>query len=115
MSPSDGTRDEAHDVVYYIIFLNGISGRPLNPAIVELHGQHLAELDRKGQLVLAGPLVERSGGLIVLRVENTAEARAIAEHDPMVRGGYESYELATWPIAGRQNDYRPNLRGAMIQ
>ncbi len=115
MSPKDESRNPAQDVVYHVIFLSGIPDRPLNPAIVELHGQHLAELDRKGQLVLAGPLVERRGGLIVLRVANVAEARAIAEDDPMVRGGYESYELATWPIADRQNSYRPNLQGARSQ
>jgi hypothetical protein len=33
----------------------------------------------------------------------------------MVRGGYESYELATWPIADRQNSYRPNLQGVRTQ
>jgi uncharacterized protein len=115
MSPNDESRDQAHDVVYYVVFLNGMPDRPLNPTIVELHAQHLAELDRKGQLVLAGPLVERRGGLIVLRVTTTAEARAIAEGDPMVRGGYEFYELATWPIADRQNSYRPNLQGVMTR
>ncbi len=115
MSPNDESRDQAHDVVCYVVFLNGIPDRPLNPSIVELHGQHLAKLDQKGQLVMAGPLVERRGGLIVLRVANIAEARAIAEDDPMVRGGYESYELATWPIADRQNSYRPNLQGVRTQ
>ncbi|HWY16695.1 MAG TPA: YciI family protein [Rhizomicrobium sp.] len=115
MSPNAESRDQAHDVVYYVVFLNGIPERPMNPSVVELHGEHLAELDRKGQLVLAGPLVERRGGLIVLRVANTAEARAIAEDDPMVRGGYESYELATWRIANLQNSYRPNLQGARTQ
>ena len=115
MSPNDDSRDQAHDVVYYVVLLNRIPDRPLNPAIVELHGEHLAELDRRGQLVLAGPVVERRGGLSVLRVTNTAEARAIAEDDPMVRGGYESYELATWPIVDRQNSYRPNLQGVMTR
>jgi hypothetical protein len=56
MLPNDDS--QTHDVVYYVVFLSGIPDRPLNPAIVELHGQHLAERDRKGQLVLAGPLVE---------------------------------------------------------
>jgi len=115
MSPNNASRDQANDVVYYVVFLNGILDKHLNPEIVELHGQHLAELDRKGQLVLAGPLVERRGGLIVLRVANSAEAKAIAENDPMVRGGYESYELATWPIANHQNSYRPNLQGVMTR
>jgi len=115
MSPNHESCDQAHDIIYYVVFLNGIPDRPPNPSIVQLHGEHLAELDRRGQLVLAGPLVERRGGLIVLRVANIAEARAIAEDDPMVRGGYESYELATWPIADRQNSYRPNLQGVRTQ
>lgn len=110
MSPNHDSGDQADDVLYYVVFLNGIADRPLNREIVELHGQHLAELDRRRKLVLAGPLVERHGGLIVLRVANVAEARAIAEDDPVVRGGYESYELATWSIANRQNSYRPNLQ-----
>src|SRR5579864_1017346 len=113
MWPNEDSRDQAHDVVYYVVFLSGIPDKPLNPAIVELHSQHLAELDRKGQLVLAGPLTERRGGLIVLQVTNTAEARAIAEDDPLVQGGYETYELATWSIADRQNSYHPNLQGVM--
>ena len=96
-------------------FSPGYPTNPLTPESVRLHGEHLAELDRKGQLVLAGPLVERRGGLIVLRVANIAEARAIAEDDPMVRGGYETYELAMWLIADHQNSYRPNLQGVMTR
>jgi hypothetical protein len=47
MSPNDDSCEQVHEVVYYVVLLNGIPDRPLNPAIVELHGQHLAELDRK--------------------------------------------------------------------
>jgi hypothetical protein len=48
--------------------------------------------------------------LIVLRTESAAEAMAIAEEDPLVRGAYQTYELATWLMSSRQNDYRPNIR-----
>jgi uncharacterized protein YciI len=70
----------------------------------------LAELDDCGKLVMAGPLVERAGGLIVLRTGTAAEAMAIAEEDPLVRGAYQTYELATWLMRNRQNDYRANIQ-----
>jgi|SRR6266852_1694081 len=57
------------------------------PILLEqLHAAHLAELDDGGKLVMAGPLPERSGGLIVLRTGSVAEAKAIADEDPLVRG-----------------------------
>jgi uncharacterized protein YciI len=95
---------------YYLIFLHPIPERPLSLEVMDLHATHLAELDDCGKLVMAGPLVERGGGLIVLRTGSAAEAMAIAEEDPLVRGAYQTYELATWLMSSRQNDYRPNMR-----
>jgi uncharacterized protein YciI len=95
---------------YYLIFLHSIPERPLSREVVDLHANHLAELDDSGKLVMAGPLVERAGGLIVLRTESAAEAMAIAEEDPMVRDAYQTYELGTWLQSNRQNDYRPNIQ-----
>jgi uncharacterized protein len=102
---SDGNQEAK----YYVIFLHSIPERPLSREAVELHASHLAELDDTGKLVMAGPLLERAGGLIVLRTESVAEAMAIAEEDPLVRGAYQTYELATWLMSNRQNGYRPNL------
>ena len=39
-----------------------------------------------------------------------AEAKAIAEEDPLVRGAYQTYELGAWLMSNRQNNYRPNVR-----
>ena len=98
---------------YYLIFLNSIPGKALSPEVVHRHAAHLAELDKDGKLFLAGPIPERAGGLIVLRSKSLAEARAIAEEDPMVRGGYQTYELGTWFIGDRQNNYHPNIKAAV--
>jgi uncharacterized protein len=95
---------------YYLILLHPIPDRPLTAEAVDRHAAHLAELDDSGKLVMAGPIVERQGGLIVLQVESAAEAMAIAEEDPMVRGAYETYELGTWLMSNRQNGYRPNIQ-----
>ena len=111
MSSSD--RLDGRGALYHLILLNGIPGKALSPEVVNLHAAHLAELDKAGKLILAGPIPERAGGLIVLRTGSLAEARAIAEEDPMVRGGYQAYELGTWFMSNRQNNYRPTVQGAL--
>jgi uncharacterized protein YciI len=100
----------SRDPVFYVLFLSLIPGKMLTSAVVDRHATHLADVDREGKLVLAGPLLTRFGGLIVLRVPSLAEATAIAEADPMIRGGFQSYELATWMIANKQNHYRPTTQ-----
>ena len=110
MSPADLPDDGRREGKYYLIFLNSIPGKPLSLDVVNRHATHLAELDSAGKLVLAGPIPERAGGLIVLRVASLAEAKAIAEEDPMIRGAYQTYELGTWLMSNRRNDYRPNLQ-----
>lgn len=104
--PPVGRRDEK----YRLIFLNSIAGRSLSPEVVSLHAEHLAQLDRDGRLVLAGPVPERAGGLIVLRACSLAEARSIAEEDPLVQGEYQTYEVGTWLMSDRENNYRPSLQ-----
>ena len=112
MPPADRHSEGREEAVNHLIFLNGIPGRPLSSEAVNLHAAHLEKLDKDGKLVLAGPIPERAGGLIVLRTGSLAEARAIAEEDPMIRGGYQTYELGTWLMSNRQNSYRPNVQGA---
>jgi uncharacterized protein YciI len=67
MSIADDLSNRGREAKYYLIFLNSIPGRSLSPEVVNLHAEHLAELDKDGKLVLAGPIPERAGGLIVLR------------------------------------------------
>jgi uncharacterized protein len=110
MSAADHRCGAGQDTKYYLIFLHSIPERPLTAEAVDQHAAHLAELDDSGKLVMAGPIAERQGGLIVLRAGSAAEARAIAEEDPLVRGAYETYELGTWLMSNRQNHYRPNIQ-----
>ncbi len=110
MSIADHSSNDRREATYYLIFLNSIPGRRLSPEAVNLHAAHLAELDENGKLVLAGPIPERAGGLIVVRAASLAEARAIADEDPLVQGAYQTYELGTWLMSDRQNGYQPNLQ-----
>jgi uncharacterized protein len=107
-----GDRSAGQEAVLYALFLSVMPGKALTSMVIDQHAAHLADLDREGRLVLAGPLLARFSGLIVLRVADLAEAKAIAEADPMIQGGFQSYELATWLMANKQNDYRPTPQPA---
>ena len=113
MSDADHHFSVDHDAKYYLIFLHPMPERPLTPEVVDQHAAHLAELDDSGKLVMAGAIVERQCGLIVLRSESAAEVMAIAEEDPLVRGAYQTYELGTWLMSNRQNNYHPNIQAAL--
>jgi uncharacterized protein len=110
LSIADSLSDGREEAKYYLIVLKSIPERSLPPEVVIRHAAHLAELDRDGKLVLAGPIPETAGGLIVLRTASLAEAKAIADEDPLVQGRYQTYELGTWFMSNRQNGYRPNIQ-----
>jgi uncharacterized protein YciI len=112
MPLDDLSAGNSHDIVLTVLFLSVIPGKALTLTVIDQHTAHLAELDREGRLVLAGPLLAHFSGLIVLRVASLAEAKAIAEVDPMIRGGFQTYELATWMMANKQNHFRPNAEPA---
>ena len=95
---------------YFLILMRMVPGKAMSPDVLGAHSAHLAELDRDGSLLLAGPISELSSGLIVLRVASVADAKAIADEDPLVRGGFQTYEIATWLMSKRENGYHPDLR-----
>jgi uncharacterized protein YciI len=95
---------------YFLILMRMVPGKEMSPDVLGAHSAHLAELDRDGRLLLAGPIPELSNGLIVLRVASLTDAKAIADEDPLVRGGFQTYELATWLMSKRENGYHPDLQ-----
>ena len=95
------------DRIYYVVILQPIESRELNKEVVAKHAQHLLELDVDGKLVLAGPFTDHPSGLLVLRGKNKDEIKSIMEQDPLIRGGFRSYEVRTWLMADRTNNYLP--------
>jgi uncharacterized protein len=103
------TPPPSDDAVYYLLLATGVPGKAPTGDVLTEHGAHLARLDQEGKLALAGPFLDRFGGAIVLRAANADEAKRIAEQDPMVRGGFETYELIPWKQATQRNHYLPKL------
>jgi uncharacterized protein YciI len=101
--------DDSHDVVYHLLLLTGRPDMTPTADVLAQHSAHLRDLDHQGKLALAGPFLDRFGGLIVLRTASSAEARGIAEEDPMICGGFQSYDLIPWAQATSHNHYQPSL------
>lgn len=69
----------------------GEAGRKIHrPA----HLANLEPLDTQGRVILAGPLTDKAGSLLVLEFETQAEAEQFAYNDPYtVHGVFERVEI----------------------
>lgn len=54
-----------------------------DPSVIDAHYSFLDELKKRGQLELAGPFTDKSGGAYVINATNLEEAKAIAFSDPV--------------------------------
>jgi uncharacterized protein len=76
---------------------------------IKAHLLHQIKLEKDGIMYGAGPAVapgasEASFGLIIIRAKDEAEARRIADADPMHKEGVRKYELYQWTMnEGRIN------------
>ncbi|MEF2967663.1 YciI family protein [Paenibacillus sp. M1] len=96
------TRDED---IRYVILLSVIPGKEMSEELIRAHVGHLKELDRQGKLVLCGPFTDYRGGMVIIKAAGYEEAKAVAEADPYVQAGVESYELRTWELSCEGNNH----------
>ncbi len=58
------------------------------------HLEKMAALDAQGRVVLAGPLTDQTGSLIVIEADSPEEAQRIVQEDPYtVHGVFERVEI----------------------
>jgi len=95
------------DHIYYVVILLPVESRELTSEVIAKHAQHLRELDVDGKLVLAGPFTDHPTGMLVLRGNNKDEIKSIMEQDALVRGGFRTFEIRTWLMSNRTNNYLP--------
>jgi uncharacterized protein YciI len=76
---------------------------------LKAHLEHQIHLEKTGIMYGAGPATKpgesvASFGLIIIRAKDEAEARRIADSDPMHASGVRAYELYAWSLnEGRIN------------
>ncbi|MCG3087205.1 YciI family protein [Sporosarcina cyprini] len=59
------------------------------------HREYVREALAKGILIAGGPFMDHTGGLIILEVDNMAEAQDFADNDPAVIE--KKFEAAIYP------------------
>lgn len=67
------------------------------------HAVYVQQRYDAGEVLIAGPFEDQSGGAILIEVENEEEAFRFAQHDPAVINSIFQYELKPWP--GLMNKY----------
>ncbi len=89
--------------IRYAIVLKKL--KDFTPEIINEHVAHLRSLDEKEILEICGPFLDHPGGMVVIKTTSIEDAKNIAETDPFVKNGFESYEIRTWLMACKDNNY----------
>jgi uncharacterized protein len=74
-------------VLYVIIGHDAPDARERRPAVRPAHLAHLDPEAKAGRLKLAGPLLDKTGSLIVVEAASLADAWALVARDPYVTEG----------------------------
>ena len=74
--------------------------KELSAKLQEQHLAHIGAMAARGEIVLAGPMMERPGddpiiGIFVFTVDK-AKAKELADQDPLVQAGRLRCELIEW-------------------
>ncbi len=69
-------------MLFVIIGWDGPDGAARRPAVRPAHLAHLRPLSEAGRVKIAGPLLDKTGSLIVLEADSLADAWAIVARDP---------------------------------
>jgi uncharacterized protein YciI len=67
---------------FVIIGYDGPDGEAKRKVHRPAHLAHLEPLDQQGRVVLAGPLTDKTGSLLVLEFETREEAEQFSNNDP---------------------------------
>ncbi|MBL4635899.1 MAG: hypothetical protein JKY56_18710 [Kofleriaceae bacterium] len=91
--------------IRYVVLLTHTQPARIDEELVRSHVAYLQQLEEKGLLELCGPFPENAGGMLVLRVANAEEAHSIAQADPFISSGAQSYMLRRWELSHQGNNH----------
>ena len=86
----------------YVVVTTPTAARDKLEPLIPAHLANQVRLEKEGIMFAAGPLTQddgtRYGGMFVLRASSFAEARAIADADPLHKAGLRKYTLMRWTV-----------------
>lgn len=71
-------------MIFVIIGYDGPDGQVKRRLHRDAHLQRMDGLDKAGKVILAGPLTDGAGSLIIIEAASLSEAQAFADSDPYV-------------------------------
>ncbi len=75
---------------FVILGKDGPDGTVKRPLYRDAHLQRLAQWAEQGKVILAGPLTDKTGSLIVVEADSLEEVQAFAKEDPyMIHGVFQ--------------------------
>jgi uncharacterized protein YciI len=81
-------------MLFVIIGHDGPHGARLRPTVRPAHLENLKPLIDQGRLIIGGPFTDGSGSLMIVEMENEAEAVEFIRNDPYVKHGvFERFEV----------------------
>lgn len=87
---------------FYVIVTTPVAPREELDKLLGAHLAHQIRLEKEGTMFAAGPLAgedgARVGGMIIIRADSFAAARAIADSDPYHKNGLRTYTLTRWTV-----------------
>jgi uncharacterized protein YciI len=95
----------------WVVITRAVKSREEVMKVLPQHLQHQVRMEKSGAMFAAGPLKPAGTdaapgmlGMFVLRAESEAEARRLADADPMHASGARTYDLYQWTMnEGRIN------------
>lgn len=93
--------------MYMLMIKKSKTYNKLTKQKVTEHVEHIRKLDDEGKLEICGVFKGFPGmaGMYILKTESREEAEDICEREPLVAGGYATYQLVDLLIANRENNY----------
>jgi uncharacterized protein len=81
-------------MMFVILGFDGPDGEARRKIHRPAHLAKMEPLDQQGRVVLAGPLTDKAGSLIVIEADSLDEAQQFAQEDPYtVNGVFERVEV----------------------
>ena len=94
-------------LMYLMMIEKSKTYNKMTKKVVMEHVENIRKLDDEGKLEICGVFKGYSGmaGMYILKTESREEAIEICNAEPLVLGGYATYQLVGLQIANRENNY----------
>tara|TARA_B100001750_G_scaffold244483_1_gene261927 strand:+ start:1086 stop:1367 length:282 start_codon:yes stop_codon:yes gene_type:complete len=78
---------------YYVILQTQLSSLEIMNEVRPEHLKYLKDIDKKGELIIAGRYKDGTGGLIIVCTENYERAAEIAKNDPYIINDVRDFKI----------------------